>query len=49
MTVLYDLITHLETLFEVTIASVILIQITESYSDTLITVLFQGPEKVVTQ
>ena len=40
MTVLHDLITHLETLLRAVITLVILIQIIKSYSDTLIIIIF---------
>ena len=49
VTVLHISVTHSESLFEAVITSVILIQIIKSYSDTLITVVFWDPEKVVTQ
>ena len=47
MTVLHDPATHPKTLLRATIASVILIQIIKSHSDTLITVVFWDSEKVV--
>ena len=49
VTVLHDLITHSETLLRAVITSVILIQIIESHSDTLVIIVFQDSEKVVTQ
>ena len=49
MTVLHNPVTHPETLLEAAITLVILIQIIKSHSDTLIIIVFQDPEEVVTQ
>ena len=49
VTVLHDSVTHLRTLLRAAITLVILIQIIKSHPDTLITIVFQDPEKVVTQ
>ena len=49
MTIFHNVVTNSETLLRAAIALVILIQIIKSHLDTLITVVFQDSEKVVTQ